>query len=217
MARSAEGGLLEVRRKHDEASEAIDPKVFVQNVLFMLRFGRDELLQQTPAANRAIVSTRLDRMIEAAKAAFESCMTVPLDRIVCNKPECTEGGQHLLPGPWVDAMRECAEASLEAHSLWTFLQTSDGVADVNGEAMRPSKPKRKVRKERKRSVADHVRELLTGDAPYEKNKTQLAAEVGYTHPSSLASVKNFANLWSENERKLAGVKAQRARSMTRLK
>lgn len=64
-----------------------------------------------------------------------------------------------------------------------------------------------------RSKADHVRELLSGEAPYEKNKSELSAEVGYTHPSSLASVKNFQNLWLENERKLAAAQAVRAKRM----
>ena len=44
---------------------------------------------------------------------------------------------------------------------------------------------------------------------------QLATKVGYTHPASLANVKNFENLWRDNERRLAGVMAERERRLKR--
>lgn len=68
---------------------------------------------------------------------------------------------------------------------------------------------------RTRSKADRVRELLSGATPYERNKSDLAAEVGYTHQSALARVKNFRHLWAENERKLAHLRAESQRRMDR--
>lgn len=82
-----------------------------------------------------------------------------------------------------------------------------GLADGGG---RPA-PKRRKRSDR--SKADQVRERLSGKSPYEGTKSELASEVGYTHPAALARVKNFDNLWSENERKLA---VQRAESRKRM-
>jgi len=77
--------------------------------------------------------------------------------------------------------------------------TTPSAIDATG---RPA-AKRARRPKRARPMADRVRELLSGKDPYEKSKSELAAEVGYTHPASLESVKNFQNLWSENERRLA--------------
>ena len=78
----------------------------------------------------------------------------------------------------------------------------------------PTNRSKKVgRRRRERSKADLVRELLSGEAPYEMNKTQLAGEVGYTHSSSLSRIKNFDSLWSQNELKLA---AKRRESQKRM-
>lgn len=71
------------------------------------------------------------------------------------------------------------------------------------------------RKPGTRTRGNRVRELLSGEAPYEGTKTELAAAVGYTHPSALRNVKNFKHLWSENERRLAARRAERERRMIR--
>lgn len=84
--------------------------------------------------------------------------------------------------------------------------------DGTSAAKTPSKGNRK-RQARNRSKADKVREILSGSEPFERTKTELARQAGYTDVASLANVKNFDNLWSENERKRAGVKAERERRM----
>lgn len=84
----------------------------------------------------------------------------------------------------------------------------------SGKGNRTSGTKIRQRKATQRSMADKVRELLGGAAPYEKTKSQLAEEVGYTHQAALSRVKNFHNLWLENGRKLA---ARRAESQGRMR
>jgi hypothetical protein len=60
-------------------------------------------------------------------------------------------------------------------------------------------------------MAAKVRKLLTGAEPYEGTKSALAKEAGYTHSSSLKNIKHFENMWNENVRKLAEIKAERQR------
>lgn len=75
----------------------------------------------------------------------------------------------------------------------------------------PKVPARRPKRERPK--ADRVRELLGGNLPYEKSKRELASQVGYSHQSALARVKNFESLWAENERRLAQRKAERQRHL----
>jgi hypothetical protein len=114
-------------------------------------------------------------------------------------------GERIAPLRAVPPVEKVAESPTKATAILTT--TSDGAVD-KGEA-NSSPPRTKDRRQpRARSKADQVRELLSGTRPYEKSKSELAADVGYTHSSALAHVKNFANLWSENERKLAVRRAQ---------
>ena len=121
LARGAECGILTVRRDHGTKPNAMDPAVFVQNVVFMLRSARDDVLKQTAAANIPVVSARLDALIAATKATLDAFMAEQLDRIWCDNPTCDNRGRHLLPGPWIDAMKRSGEASEEAFRPSTFV------------------------------------------------------------------------------------------------
>lgn len=121
LARGAECGILTVRRDHGTKPDAMDPAVFVQDVVFMLRSARDDVLKQTAAANIPVVSARLDALIAATKATLDAFMAEQLDRIWCDNPTCDKRGRHLLPGPWIDAMKRSGEASEEAFRLSTFV------------------------------------------------------------------------------------------------
>lgn len=121
LARGAESGILTVRRDHGTNPDAMDPAVFVQNVVFMLRSARDDLLKQTTPANIPVVNTRLDALIGATKATLDAFMADNLNKVWCDNPTCNQRGRHLLPGPWIDAMKRSGEASEEAFRLSTFV------------------------------------------------------------------------------------------------
>ncbi len=114
-------GILTVRREHAANSDSMDPEVFVQNVIFMLRSARDSVLKQTPAAHVPVFNARLEALIAATKAAFNAFMAEPVDRIWCDSPTCDNRGRHLLPGPWIEAFNRIAEASEDAFRLSSFL------------------------------------------------------------------------------------------------
>ena len=121
LAQGAGGGILTVRRDHGTIPGAIAPSLFVRNVVFMLRCARDDVLQQTAAANIPVFSARLDGLIVATKATLDAFMGDKLDRIWCDDPTCDNRGQHLLPGPWIEAWKRSADAGEDALLLSAFM------------------------------------------------------------------------------------------------
>jgi hypothetical protein len=103
-----------------------------------------------------------------------------------------------------------AEHMLETVEVWVKCEAPSRSVQKSAKPAGPKRPKRPYR-----SKADRVREILTGEVPYGKSKTDLAYEVGYTHSASLKRVKNFDRLWSENDEKLSQLRAEGAKRMTR--
>ncbi|MBN4052785.1 hypothetical protein JYU07_00745 [Roseiflexus sp. AH-315-K22] len=114
LARGAELGILRVRKEHATSPDSADPETVAQNILFLLRCGRDELLKQIPSAHIGMASARLDRLIETTRVLLDAYMSEPVDRILSHR--------RLLPGPWIDAARKTRVAYEEAHRLVVFLE-----------------------------------------------------------------------------------------------
>ncbi len=124
LARGAEVNILRVRSDHETNPGSMDPPVFVQNVLFCLRTARDEVLSQVPAVHVSVASTRLDRLIDATRATLDAFMSEPVNKILCNKPDCNKGGKHLFPGPWVDATKRSGDAIEDVFRLSNLVGNS---------------------------------------------------------------------------------------------
>jgi hypothetical protein len=114
-------GFLGVRRDHEAKPDAMEPKVFARNVVFMMRFARDEILVDTEPGRTQLFADRLNALIDATEASFNSLMAEPLDRILCDNPTCPRRGKHLLNGPWGVIVERKREAFTDLVRLSTVL------------------------------------------------------------------------------------------------
>lgn len=137
LAAAAELGLLRVRRDHGTNPNAMDPARFVIIVVYTLRNARDDALRQTAAANRAVVNTRLDAMIDATNVTLTALMDEPPGRVLCDNPTCPRRGRHLRPGPWEGVMARSKETREDVLRLCDLV----GVPEALPNGVQPNLPK----------------------------------------------------------------------------
>ncbi|MBS0187878.1 MAG: hypothetical protein JSS51_07400 [Planctomycetes bacterium] len=122
LANAAELGVLNVRKAFAVNTGELDPQVFASNVIHTLRMARDAVLKATPAAGVSVANGRIDNLIASTRRVLDELLVPQLNKVVCNRKNCKRRGRHLLPGPWIDAMKRSRDAREDAMGLTSFLQ-----------------------------------------------------------------------------------------------
>lgn len=121
LATDAQANMLTIRQEHAASGDGLRPEIFAKNVTSLLRRGRDDILKEAPASHVVIAATRLDSLIATTKSVLHAYLSEPLDRILCDNPECKRRGRHLLPGIWISATEQAQDAVEEAMNLLMLL------------------------------------------------------------------------------------------------
>lgn len=110
----------------------VGERVSIPDVVPALRYGRDAVLKALPADLRGASDPRLQRLIEATRSVRVALLSVPFDEVWCRKPKCAE--PHMLPGPWMEAIKNHDDALADVLTLFPFADTGTDAGGGGGSA-----------------------------------------------------------------------------------